>query len=314
MKLKRRLRRLLSRPAQERVKRQLLAWGLEPVRNDPVDLRGLSVADPLDAWTRARGNPVLADLLPAHCRTTDPMGFAVTPDAPNPFVRTVRAILEGSATTYEGSPLREYYDGFRPEKVLDLYGWDAGGVAPDLLQPVLCAANPWEDTPGPHMRAMRRRVNAYEDAEYGRHAPDDDSYIDWGPATSGKGAMEFRRLGLLADSILRRGYEPQEGRDGHIRGFLLTDGRRSAVRIGNGHHRIAVLAALGAPTVPVLIFREVFRRDEADAWPGVVSGTFTREQALEAFDIVLHGRRPPWPGCIPQARRRVRASTRVSRL
>jgi hypothetical protein len=293
------LRRRLSEGARTRVKARLWAWGLEPIRREPVDLRGL-VSDPLEAWQRCRGDLCLVDVPPDRCRSMDLMGFACGLDQPHPFVLTAAGILDGSVTSYEASPLKAYYDGFQPRTVLDLYGWDPAAAGPALTAPTLCAANPWEDTPGPHMRAMRRRVNFHDSVPYGGSDGDDESYIDWGPATARKGELEFRRLSEVAASVLRGGYAPRPGRDAHIRGKLLVDGERSVISIGNGHHRIAVLTALGWPTVPVMIARDIVRRETVEDWPGVRSGALTPAQALDAFDIVLHGRRPPRPGCVLQ--------------
>jgi len=53
--------------------------------------------------------------------------------------------------------------------------------------------------------------------------------------------------------------------------------------VENGNHRIAALAALGAQTVSAEIIRTI-RASEVTRWPGVISGIFSREEALNIFN------------------------------
>jgi hypothetical protein len=147
------------------------------------------------------------------------------------------------------------------------------------------------------MIAVRRRVNATDHARFGVLPPGDDSWLEWGPVSPAKAAIEYRRLADTARSIRAHGYRPEElGDDHHMTAHLLVDGERSVAWIIKGNHRAPALAALGYRTAP-LVVKRVFRREEVRDWPGVVSGAFTPEQALAAFDIVFAGRRPPAPGC-----------------
>jgi hypothetical protein len=270
--------------------------GHAPARG-PLDFRALSLADPLLASRRSRGRRFLVDVPLERFRILDLMGFSCAPGAPNPFVATVRGILDGSVTGYEDSELRRYYERFTPRRICDLYGFPPAACSALLREPAIHAISPWQKPPGAHMAAIRRRVSAYDHAPFGDLPPGDDSWLDWGPVSPAKAAIEYRRLADLASSISRHGYLPGEDEDeGHMTAHLLEDGGRSVAWIMKGNHRAAVLAALGHPAAPVVVIR-VFRRDEVRDWPGVASGAFTPGQALQAFDLVFAGRRPPAPGC-----------------
>lgn len=275
----------------------------------PLDLRALPPADPLLGWRRSRGRRFLAEVPLERMRILDLMGFSCAPGAPNPFVATVREILEGSVTRYEDSALRRYYESFRPRRVCDLYGFPPAACSAPLREPAIHAVSPWQRPPGAHMAAVRRKVNARDHAPFDDLPCGDDSWLDWGPVSPAKAAIEYRRLAEVAASIAAQGYRPEEaGDDGHMTAHLLADGERSVAWIMKGHHRAAVLAALGHATAPVLVLRR-FRREEVRDWPGVASGAFTPEQALRAFDIVFSGRQPPAPGC---GWRREKGARRVS--
>jgi hypothetical protein len=292
------------------IRAELARAGYEP-RRQPVDLRGMPDLDPPAARTRCGGRPVLVDVDLARCRSLDLVGFSCAPDDPNPFVETVRGILDGSVGGYDGSPLQRYYETFTPARILDLYGWPEQTCGAALHDRPAHAAAPWQETPGEHMAVTRRNVSARDHAKCGDLVVDDDSWIDWGPVSPAKAQIEFRRLARVAASISATGYTVDPATDDHITAHLMLSGGEFAVWIMSGHHRIAALAALGRRLAPVVILHDAYRREEVDAWPGVASGAFTRAQALAAFDMVFRGRRPPDPGCdwirpAPAERRRIR--------
>jgi hypothetical protein len=298
----RRIRRVVRRTFRRALgtkfmRAELFLAGYETRPRAPIDLRGLETVGPLEAWTRCRGQRVLIDLDLARCRSLDLVGFSCAPSDPNPFVETARAILDGSVHCYDGSPLQRYYESFTPARILDIYGWAARGCSATLRQKAVHAVAPWQGTPGEHMADIRRRVSARDHAQLGEPPTGDDSWIDWGPVSPAKGQIEFRRIAEVTASISAKGYlfEPEE--DDHILAHLMVDGNDVVAWIMSGHHRVAALGALGYRSAPIVILRDLYRREEVDTWPGVVSGAFTPAQALAAFDMVFRGRRPPAPGC-----------------
>ena len=94
---------------------------------------------------------------------------------------------------------------------------------------------------------------------------------------------EWRLTVDLCASIRDRGYSPVTAR-----GFPLvtllhhSDGRRRAI-IVDGHHRIAVLAHLGARAAVVEVGAEIGMADAA-RWHAVIGGHCTVEEATEFFD------------------------------
>jgi hypothetical protein len=269
------------------------------VRRAPVDFRGLELADPLEALERSEGEAALVDLPVASCRGLELMGFACRRGACHPFVETAAGIAEGTVSGYRDSPLRRYYEGYRPVTLGDVFGPLAAGPARDV--DVLDAAAPWDNTPGPHMRAVRRHACQREKREFEAEgiSDEDESWRDWGPVSEAKAALEFCRIESVTHSLMQHGFVPKADLGEQIWVRLLTSGRRSVAWVYSGHHRTAALAALGYETVPVYVMRQVFRRDEVSSWPGVAaSGAFTPEAALTIFDMAFKGRSDPWPGCV----------------
>jgi hypothetical protein len=301
------LRRALPPAVRRELKRPLQALGYDLVQEAPVDFRGLPLATPLDAIERSGGRRAIVDVPVARIRSMDVMGFACTPDAPNPFVRTAQGLIDGSVTAFMGSPLDVYYRAFRPVTIRDLFGLPATAASPALRQCPLNAALPWQDAPGPHRRQTRTDVTARDEEGYdeglGPADPSDASWCEWGPVTPRRGAIEVRRLAAVVTSIRKAGYRPDAPEHEHVTGHLLVGDARDdwAVSIDSGHHRIAALAALGYATVPILIEPRGVRRAAAENWAGVRSGAFAASQARAIFDMVLVGRRDPWPGAVLEA-------------
>lgn len=117
-----------------------------------------------------------------------------------------------------------------------------------------------------------------------------------GPPSAGKnrtptpGRIWIESAVTAARSIQRRGYRRQNGPDGDIAGVLLMTGAKWCVVITNGKHRATALSALGHTELPVRMFynpRFVVRREDAEYWPQVADGDWTRSKAEQLFDSVM---------------------------
>ncbi len=89
----------------------------------------------------------------------------------------------------------------------------------------------------------------------------------------------------------RNGYKPTSYL--HVHGeFLVHGGDWVWVNLG-GKHRLNALVAMGSQEVIVSAKRkygpEFVRREEAELWPNVQNGWFTREEALRLFDRIMQG-------------------------
>jgi hypothetical protein len=107
-----------------------------------------------------------------------------------------------------------------------------------------------------------------------------------------------RRVAALVESMVKHGYREPEVPNDLLSGSLLIGEQGNwCWQISRGHHRACVARALGMDTLPVRVNGLVYRRD-ADIWPNVVSGVFTREGALKVFDNLVIGISPegarPW--------------------
>ena len=267
-----------------------------------VDFRGLAI-DPLDALRRVEPDqPALVDVPLDRCRTLGSMAFPARPDGDHPYILTARAYLAGRVRRYEGSPLEAYFSSVRPRTGADLVELPPEGPASvvDEMEPLLVDL-PWLKSPGPHVRQIRLRDMAKDAREAGHDLDGEDGWNHVGPVSARKGELEFARLVALVESISTHGYLDLPDHMAPT-GDILVGPERSALHVWGGQHRIAVLAALDHPSIPLrLRARCVYHRTSVGEWPGVASGAFTEAQALHVFDRVLAGRQPRFAAAWPQA-------------
>ncbi len=108
-----------------------------------------------------------------------------------------------------------------------------------------------------------------------------------GPASESLVARESHRLERVRRSILRHGFwMPQVDPPAF---YLLTrnsgeDFDFRVVLVG-GNHRMAFLAHLGWSAVPLKpgLWAGEVRLSELEQWPGVLDGTFSQQEAVDAF-------------------------------
>lgn len=104
----------------------------------------------------------------------------------------------------------------------------------------------------------------------------------YGPVSTKKLQLEATRLEKLCRSVRRNGFYT-----GGVRYQLMTrDGSDYRIVITGGQHRVAVLAHLGWPLIPVTaeprVPREI-RLEDLPQWPGVLDGTFSAQAAAAVF-------------------------------
>jgi hypothetical protein len=264
-----------------------LGYHLIPV--NPLDLRGVTDS-PIEAAIVAGRRSYVIEVPLAHCRGA--IGFPYTQETLQPFVRTVRAYLAGEASNYQDSPLKEYYDSVQPKNAWELLGL-AGEPNPKFLKyPPFAYALPWSQVSLEERLRNRSVLLTRENIERGAGLgiAHGDSV---GPNALEKGTLEFQALARLADSIRKKGYVRDSGKDGDISGTPLIDSEGEArYLVRRGKHRIAVLTALGFERVPVRFGLKALRPNEASHWPRVRDGLFTREQAVNLFERIFEGRPP----------------------
>jgi hypothetical protein len=226
--------------------------------------------------------------------------FGLAPDGCHPFVLAAAAGLDrpdAPEAAIEGV-LLAYYDRVIPGNAADWLGVALADASPDLLwAPPWAAALPWQTQTPAEWRAARERGIPSENRLAGQELSIREGWHACGPVSARKAAIEAHRVGRLLASLQEHGLRRHDGRDGDIDAVLLRGGGVQRWWINSGHHRAAVLSALGYETAPVRIRRVVDLNDVAQ-WPHVASGLFRRADAIRIVERVLAGELPrvaqPW--------------------
>jgi hypothetical protein len=258
---------------------------------------------PLASFYAFASRPAVVDIPLSRCRGLWFAAFPCTPEAGHPFVETMKAFSGDPTLTYERSPLRAYYEKWQPSSAAQALGLEPRTEPGPLdLAPSIAAVAPW--WPVEDLKTFADELHALVDAENAEFGPPlgaENGVLLHGPTSPAKGALEFRRCTEIIERVRDEGYRRRsETPDGDIRGQLLVDESGDyTVLVLSGQHRIAAAAAAGHDAVPIRFFdgkksgARVVRRTEAEAWPLVRCGWFTREEAASVFDRLFAGR-PPW--------------------
>ncbi len=111
---------------------------------------------------------------------------------------------------------------------------------------------------------------------------------NFGPVQAQRLETETRRIIDVCDSINKHGYQPQNFKDGYIRGYLLVkEGGAHRFIITSGVHRIAALSAMGYDDIDVKFTKKMPRlihRSTMEIWPHVQSDFCSVEDAAFLFD------------------------------
>jgi len=207
-------------------------------------------------------------------------GFSFAENGWHPFVRAVSEHLADPAQTYGGSILERYYSVWQPgDGRAALIGAPDG---PEALAryPAYIIHAPWLRV-GPEERLESiSRIIAEENTLLGEPGLTiEDGYGLQGPVSQRKGTLEYTRLSRLLAAVRKDGYD--RGR-GDITAQLLVRGDDVLCRIVHGHHRVAVLAALGYSRV-VLTPTMLVNVDDVKNWRQVREGHWSAAQALQYF-------------------------------
>jgi hypothetical protein len=251
-------------------------------RKKSLDLRGVT-DDPLEGERLAGGGLFILEVPVEKIRVLDFWGS----DEDNPFVATLREYAEGRCGQFKGSPLEHFYRCWQP-------------FAPGQPKDEEDCGPPWRTVRPKARNTPTGRLQRHEFREIARElgvSPDEiRGHIKGGPVTEAFGEITFRRLARLHDSISRDGFRPESSLARYPTGFCFVRNSDYRVSIGSGKHRVLVMLALGWTKIPLELgppkIPVITRREEADQWPNVQAGHFTREQALRLFDEVFREKHP----------------------
>lgn len=275
------------------IRQRLLAWVSNRFRHHVpscTDLRGVT-SDPMHAAYLWPESPFLIDAPSSACLGLHSVAFPMSPQGPNPFVQTVRA-MEGGLDQYAGSALCAYYARFQPATAAAAIGVSPQAAHPELRRPASAATLPWDFRDPAAAQSFWTDVCAHDYRQHGFDLMFSDGWKAWGPATDAAGAAEFTRLMRLHRSIRSRGYLRHAAHDGDIQGIILRHDDQTRILLTAGQHRAAVLAGLGHETLPVRLTASVIDRSGVAHWPNVRRGIFSQALALSVFDRIFAGRQP----------------------
>ncbi len=190
--------------------------------------------------------------------------------------------------------LHHYYSGNICLTIADVWGLKNDKLS---AMPAMSVVMPWSKE-CPEVKISRIAIASGRGGFLSREAADlglnPESNYGWqffGPASSALVDLECNRLISVYESIRREGYRPS--RNGHIHGYVLTDGYEKKVVIVGGKHRYAALTALGYSDIRVLIKSKVtplcVSSEEKLKWPQVKHGLYSIDDAVSIFNRQFNG-------------------------
>lgn len=186
----------------------------------------------------------------------NPLGFGFAETGWHCFTALLKQYKRmGKKLTYRNSVLKEFYDGYRPGTIGDVFHIDSAE------SPLLSL-----DMAGFFMLPWNVAYVFARDKDWHYSGPMDDE----------EGSLHFRRAIEVYESIRRGGYRPYEVNkqlhDVYPRGYFLKNDDRYRFVLGGGSHRVAALSQLGFGKVPVM-FRDSHPRvidiRDIHEWPQV---------------------------------------------
>lgn len=263
---------------------------LVPLKEDfePVQVEK-KYTSPLCLNYLANKQPVLLDV-PLEKGRALPL-FTYAKDTRHPYVVAVKNALNATDPRAEiQETLQHFYRVFRPASAARIIGLHDSHVLNN--EPHWAVVLPWNTDSVDEWKGRISKSVAYENKTNGSNISIRDGWAWAGPVSEHKLMVETERLYRIFDSIRAAGYKRHDGPDGDIQAFALVDEKGEWVwQAQFGMHRAAVVAGMSYLTIPVRFSRIIYR-SEVKHWPNVVSGLYTKEEALRVFDMIFYGNYP----------------------
>ncbi len=211
----------------------------------------------------------------------------------NPFVNTVTDYIENGSISYSGSKLEEFYNTCKPKNVADLFNLNRK-LHNDLVQlPATFFVFPWENADMEGKKKYYEKSVKAETKLRGKELSLGHGRGCFGPVSKERGELEVKTLVKLTKSIIRKGYLRGNKFDEDISASVLVNDSDYKYLISGGSHRAFVLSAIDYKLAPIRVLPRCvpafIYRNEADWWPNVKSGLYTKNQALKIFDSIFKG-------------------------
>ncbi|MBS3805798.1 MAG: hypothetical protein KGY54_14725 [Oleiphilaceae bacterium] len=278
----------ISRIAQRTVQDVLNSMGLE-LRRKPQKIATPTPPplydDPLEALYRVRGEQKAAFLCPIR-QIVVLKGFGFGKERWHPLSDAIRGYNE-HGYDYAENLLANFYGAHQPlDASKAIPGFE---YAPDILKtlrPHLYHLSPWTALSPDEIDSAVRSWTRKDNAEHGRNDLSFDShgFVLHGPVHEDKRRLELNRLLALRASIAQNGFNRTFG-DVNVR-VLKRKNEFLFIANGGGHHRTAIMAALGYDFIPAQFFPGPIVNDVADVelWPQVRFGNWSADQASAYVD------------------------------
>ncbi|MFT7111083.1 MAG: hypothetical protein ACI843_002761 [Psychrobacter glaciei] len=231
-----------------------------------------------------------AAIVPSERCRSHMLGFTIDE---NPFINTLREYAKNKSN-YPDSILAAFYNQYCPTSMQSVLKSDNASLS---KYHSMATVLPW-GTSTPEVKLPRICVDvsaenllSKEAHKLGLSEKDNYGWQFFGPVSENLGLQEYQRLISVYNSIKSNGYKPEQY--GYIHGqFLISDDDWVWVNIG-GKHRFSSLAALQYKKIPVALTSRssalFIRRSDAEYWPNVKNGLFSKNDALNIFDRILRG-------------------------
>ncbi len=189
--------------------------------------------------------------------------------------------------------LRNYFDFFKPSNTIELFGLNVElNHTLRKIEPRYTPM-PWDIETVDEWKQQQKRTFRRENILSGIANDETDESWAWtGPCSIIKAKIESKRLFDIYNSIKTNGYMRTSNRDGDILVSILSSNNEDwCWQVQSGQHRAIALSALGYTNIPVRVVR-VIHRSDVDFWPNVERGLYSKEIALQIFDMIMNNKSP----------------------
>jgi len=233
-------------------------------------------------------NPVLMDVDIHRGR-----GLRVFPmNDIHPYIYAIRTALEAANRDAAARKILDhYYATVQPSSAAEWVNLSSIHKSTLHGMPPWAISMPWDVRSPDAWQYAREQFAINEGTALNQNLTISDGWHFWGPVSEGKLLLESQRLSRLIRSFETRGHYRHNGHDGDVRAIILRHGNDWCWQVAGGEHRAAMLAALGHTSIPVRVI-QIIQREDVDYWPGVINNTYTKQAALETFDLIFSGALP----------------------
>lgn len=249
------------------------------------NFRGTGIS-PIESLYQTKANKVLLSMPVDKCRTQLWNTLEITN---NPFVKTLKDYSIGKIDCYKGSEMEEYYNEYQPETAAEVLRLPNNSNLKEME--ALSFILPWDNMSSVQAKTIRENNARNENKLQGKNIGLDFGYTEFGPLSSEKGDLEFKRLVGVYQSISNNGYkEDYLYNDGGIRGYFLLNKQDYCFIVTAGKHRSYALSALGYKEIPIVIdlnFNSIYYSESKSFWLNVRNSVFTVDDVDLLFKNLL---------------------------